>query len=259
MAPFFIMESLLPDLDGRVGLSALCKYVEANLECEYELDELLNEPVVSATPVRLPLTYDNMVRHQAQFQKTIRQRQKAWYQKTVRKEMGLRSSQFAPSQASTISGPQAKRQKITATSTGDSSTATNEQSSPAQTQEQALLPPTAAPAALQELRNHVRARFVLSFDDPKTEEQDMDHVLAMNPNAVDLLKAVFDRVIGTDQEFIGEFGCLVCAATTSEETLTTSEGLAGLFSCREHVTEDDDFYIFRLRHRKAPRGTSRRI
>lgn len=258
MAPFFIMESLLPDLDGRVGLSALCKYVEANLECEYELDELLNDPVVPNTPVRLPLTYDNMVRHQAQFQKTIRQRQKAWYQKKVREEMGLGSSQFAPSQATTISGPQAKRQKITATSTGSSSPAPDEQSSPALTQEQAL-PLTAGLAALQELRDHVRARFVLTFDDAKTEEQDMDHILAMNPNAVGLLKAVFDRVIGTDRKFIGEFGCLVCIATMSEETFATIEGLERLFSCRKHGTDDESYCIFRLRHRKSPSGTSRRI
>lgn len=185
-------------------------------------------------------------------------RQKAWYQKKVREEMGLGSSQFAPSQATTISGPQAKRQKITATSTGSSSPAPDEQSSPAQTQEQAL-PLTAGLAALQELRDHVRARFVLTFDDAKTEEQDMDHILAMNPNAVGLLKAVFDRVIGTDRKFIGEFGCLVCIATMSEETFVTIEGLERLVSCRKHGTDDESYCIFRLRHRKSPSGTSRRI
>lgn len=101
MAPFFVIDNLLPDLDSRVGINALHRYVKDNLQGEYELEELLNGPLVPRTPLRLPLTHDNIIRHQAELGETVRQVTED------RRIMGFESSQ-----SSAISEPRAKRKKI---------------------------------------------------------------------------------------------------------------------------------------------------
>lgn len=53
-------------------INALHRYVNDNLQGEYELEELLDGPLVPRTPLRLPLTHDNIIRHQAELGETVR-------------------------------------------------------------------------------------------------------------------------------------------------------------------------------------------
>ncbi|KAK1836888.1 hypothetical protein QBC39DRAFT_326314 [Podospora conica] len=101
-APFLIFEDLEESAKGvgggKIGVKALHNYVYDNLDAKYNLDEFLDEGVAATVPplqAQLELSHEDVIRHQANFKESIRQKRDA-------------SSQSLPD-----TEPRAKRQKTT--------------------------------------------------------------------------------------------------------------------------------------------------